>query len=93
MMKTPEPNGVGVRMAEEFAVSVLDVEQVVDRVRPAMRADGGDIEVVSVEGPDLYVRLLGRCVGCPSAAQTLRLALETRLRRDIPGFGRIIEVH
>ena len=78
---------------QEVAIDRLDAELVVDRVRPAIRADGGDIEVVGVEGPDLYVKLLGRCVGCPSAARTLRDGLETRLRRELPGFGRIIEVN
>jgi Fe-S cluster biogenesis protein NfuA len=71
----------------------FDAEVVINRVRPAIRADGGDIEVVGVEGADLLVRLLGRCVGCPSAERTLRDGLELRLRRDVPGFGRIIEVH
>jgi len=70
----------------------LGAEKVVNRVRPAIRADGGDIEVVSVDGADLHVRLSGRCVGCPSAERTLRDGLESRLRREVPGFGRIVEV-
>ncbi len=78
---------------QEIAIDRLSVEGVVDRVRPAIRADGGDIEVISVEGADLYIRLMGRCVGCPSAARTLRQGLEMRLRREVPGFGRIVEVH
>ena len=77
----------------ELAIERADAIGVVDRIRPAIQADGGDIEVVSVDGADVYVRLAGRCVGCPSAERTLRDGIEMRLRRDIPGFGRLIEVH
>lgn len=77
----------------ETAIERLRVEAVVDRVRPAIQADGGDIEVVAIDGPDLFIRLRGRCVGCPSAPRTLREGLETRLRREIPGFGKLVEVH
>lgn len=77
----------------ELAIERSNAEEVVGRVRPAIQADGGDIEVVGVDGADVYVRLTGRCVGCPSAERTLRDGLERRLRRDIPGFGRVIEVH
>ena len=78
---------------QEVAIDRLSAEAVVDRLRPAIQADGGDIEVVGVEGSDLYVRLFGRCVGCPSAARTLTDGLENRLRREVAGFGRVIEVN
>jgi NifU-like protein len=78
---------------QQIAIDQLEAEVVVNRVRPAIRADGGDIEVVGVDGADLLVRLAGRCVGCPSAERTLRDGLELRLRREVPGFGRVIEVH
>ena len=78
---------------QEVAIDRLSAEAVIDRVRPAIQADGGDIEVVGVEGADLYVRLFGRCVGCPSAARTLAIGLESRLRREVAGFGRVIEVN
>jgi Fe-S cluster biogenesis protein NfuA len=77
----------------ELAIERANAEKVVERIRPAIQADGGDIEVVGVEGADVYVRLTGRCVGCPSAERTLRDGLELRLKRDVPGFGRVIEVH
>jgi len=78
---------------QDVGIDKVSAEQVVDRVRPAIRADGGDIEVVGVEGADLLIKLLGRCVGCPSAARTLRDGLEVRLRREVPNFGRIVQVH
>ena len=48
-------------------VSRERVEAVLDRIRPLMQADGGDIELVNVSGNDAQVRLTGMCSGCPSA--------------------------
>ncbi len=62
------------------------VEAVLDRVRPFMRADGGDIELVEVSGNSADVKLTGMCAGCPSAHMTLYLGVETALREEIPEF-------
>jgi Fe-S cluster biogenesis protein NfuA len=62
------------------------VEAVLGRIRPFMQADGGDIEVVNVEGNCADVRLTGMCAGCPSAHMTLYLGVETALRDEIPEF-------
>ena len=65
------------------------VESVLQRVRPFLRADGGDIELVAVDGNTASVRLTGKCAGCPSAHMTLFLGIETVLRRDIPEFEQL----
>jgi Fe-S cluster biogenesis protein NfuA len=62
------------------------IETVLDRVRPFMQADGGDIELVDVNGNSADVRLTGMCGGCPSAHMTLHLGVETALREEIPEF-------
>ena len=62
------------------------VEAILDRVRPFLQADGGDIEVVDVNGNSADVRLTGMCAGCPSAQMTLHLGVEMALREDIPEF-------
>jgi Fe-S cluster biogenesis protein NfuA len=62
------------------------VEAVLERVRPFIQADGGDIELVDVEGNSADVRLTGMCAGCPSAHMTLYLGVETALRDEIPEF-------
>lgn len=62
------------------------IEAVLDRVRPFMRADGGDIELVDVNGNSADVTLTGMCAGCPSAHMTLYLGVETALRDEIPEF-------
>ena len=70
-------------------VSKERVEAVLDRIRPLMQADGGDIELVNVSGNDAQVRLTGMCSGCPSAHMTLYLGVETALREEIKEFEQL----
>ena len=65
------------------------VESVLDRIRPAMRADGGDIELVGVSGNSARVRLTGMCARCPSAYMTLHVGVERALRREIADFDEL----
>ena len=62
------------------------IQTVLDRVRPFLNADGGDVELVSVDGNSAAVRLSGACAGCPSAHMTLHVGIETALREEIPEF-------
>ena len=62
------------------------IEAVLERVRPFLRADGGDIELVEVTGNSADVKMTGMCAGCPSAHMTLYLGVETALREEIPEF-------
>lgn len=62
------------------------VETVLDRVRPFLQADGGDIELVAVNGNSADIRLTGMCAGCPSAHMTLHVGVETAIREEIPEF-------
>jgi Fe-S cluster biogenesis protein NfuA len=65
------------------------IEAVLQRVRPFLQADGGDLELVEVDGNSAKVRLTGMCAGCPSAHMTLFLGVETTLRREIPEFEKL----
>jgi Fe-S cluster biogenesis protein NfuA len=62
------------------------VQAVLDRVRPFLQADGGDIELVGVEGHCVAIRLTGVCAGCPTAHMTLHDGIEAVLRTEIPEF-------
>ena len=62
------------------------VESVIGRVRPFLQADGGDIELVGVNGNSADVRLTGMCAGCPSALMTLHVGVELALREEIAEF-------
>jgi Fe-S cluster biogenesis protein NfuA len=63
------------------------VELVLARLRPFLQADGGDIELLELEGNSVLVRLTGVCAGCPSAHMTLHLGVEAALREAMPEFG------
>ena len=67
-------------------VSKDRVQGVLDRVRPFLQADGGDIELLNVSGNSADVRLTGMCAGCPSAHMTLYVGVESAIREEIPEF-------
>jgi Fe-S cluster biogenesis protein NfuA len=62
------------------------IQSVLDRVRPFLQADGGDIELVAVNGNSADVRLTGFCASCPSAHMTLHVGVETAIRDEVPEF-------
>ena len=62
------------------------VQSVLDRIRPLIQSDGGDIELVDVTDNKAKVRLTGNCVGCPSAQMTLFMGVEMALKEEIPEF-------
>lgn len=66
------------------------VERVLALIRPAVREDGGDIELVSVSADGLVqIRFQGACVGCPSAPMTLHHGIERALRAELDGVTRV----
>jgi len=67
-------------------ISKERVENVLNRVRPFLQADGGDIELMTVTGNSAEVRLTGMCAGCPSAHMTLHVGVEAAIREEIPEF-------
>ena len=67
-------------------VSRERIESVLNRVRPFLQADGGDIELMTVSGNSAEVRLTGMCAGCPSAHMTLHVGVESAIREEIPEF-------
>lgn len=61
------------------------VQEVLNKIRPYIQRDGGDVELVKVEDGIVYVRMLGACVGCASQDVTLRDGIEQILVEDVPG--------
>ncbi|MDF1879464.1 NifU family protein [Sulfurimonas sp. SAG-AH-194-C20] len=59
------------------------VKVVIDKVRPSLALDGGDIDFVTVKNGAVYVQLKGACVGCGSSGNTLKYGVERQLRMDI----------
>ena len=60
------------------------VEKVINRIRPAVQMDGGDIELIGVENGWVKLRLVGSCSGCPSSMMTLKMGIERAIRAEVP---------
>ena len=56
---------------------------VIDKLRPSLALDGGDIEFLTVKNGTVYVQLKGACIGCSSSGNTLKYGIERQLRMDI----------
>jgi Fe-S cluster biogenesis protein NfuA len=66
------------------------VERVISLIRPAVQADGGDIELVGVSPSGVVqIRLHGACVGCPSSTITLQMGIERNLKEHVPEVQRV----
>ena len=77
-------------MTEVLALTNENVETVLNELRPFLVADGGNVELVEIEGPIVNLRVLGACSSCPSSTMTLKMGIERKLREKIP---EITEVH
>ena len=69
-----------------------EVEKALNKIRPALQADGGDVELVDVDGGVVKVRLTGACGGCPMATITLKNGIEALLKEEIPSVERVESV-
>lgn len=65
------------------------VEEVLDQIRPALQADGGDVELVDVVDGVVQVRLVGACGGCPMSQITLAQGIERAIKERIPEIVRV----
>jgi Fe-S cluster biogenesis protein NfuA len=61
-----------------------DVEAALEKIRPALQADGGDVELVDVTDGVVKVRLTGACGTCPMATMTLKSGVERILKEEVP---------
>ncbi len=69
------------------------VEQVIERIRPAVQSDGGDLELVNVTDEGVVqVRLHGACIGCPSSTMTLHMGIERNVREKVPEVTAVEQV-
>ena len=68
------------------------VEAALAQARPALQADGGDVELVDVNDGVVRLKLKGACAGCPMATMTLRHGIERILKEQIPEIKEVIAV-
>ena len=68
------------------------VEAALDKIRPALRADGGDIELVDVKDGVVTVRLTGACGCCPMSTMTLKMGVERVIKEEVPEVKELVAV-
>lgn len=69
------------------------VQEVLELVRPALQADGGDVELVDVsEDGIVSVRLTGACGSCPMSTMTLKMGIERTLKEKLPNVKEVVQV-
>jgi Fe-S cluster biogenesis protein NfuA len=68
------------------------IESALAQIRPMLQADGGDVELVAVEGGVVKLRLKGACAGCPVSEMTLKQGIERVLKEQIPEVKEVVAV-
>jgi len=68
------------------------VEAALNRIRPALQADGGDVALVDVKDGVVSVKLTGACSGCPMASMTLKSGVERIIRAEVPEVTEVVAV-
>ncbi len=68
------------------------VEAALKKIRPALQADGGDVELVDVSDGVVTLRLRGACAGCPMATMTLQHGIERVLKEQVPEIKEVVAI-
>ena len=68
------------------------VEATLEKIRPALRADGGDVELVDVKDGTVIVRLTGACGSCPMSTMTLRMGVERVIKEEVPEIKELVAI-
>jgi Fe-S cluster biogenesis protein NfuA len=80
-------------MSEQVQENVMEqVEEILDKLRPFLQRDGGDVELVDVEDNVVKVRLMGACGSCPSSTVTLKAGIERAIMEEIPSIEEVVQV-
>jgi Fe-S cluster biogenesis protein NfuA len=69
------------------------VQKAIDKIRPNLQADGGDVELVDVTDEGIVnVRLTGACRGCPMSQMTLKMGIQKFLKQEVPGVKEVVSI-
>ncbi len=68
------------------------VEEVLNKIRPLLMRDGGNVELVEVTDGTVKVRLTGACFGCPMSTMTLKMGIEKILKEEVPEVKEVVAV-
>jgi Fe-S cluster biogenesis protein NfuA len=81
------------QMREDFDMLKDQIEDALNKVRPSLQADGGDVEFVDVDEEGVVrVRLTGACGGCPMSQMTLKMGIEKILKQNVPQINSVVAV-
>ena len=70
-----------------------EVQKALDMIRPALQADGGDVELVEITDDGIVkVKLMGACGHCPMSTMTLKMGIERTLKEKVPGVKEVVSV-
>lgn len=69
-----------------------NVELVLNKIRPSLQADGGDVELIDVNNGTVKVKLTGACGHCAFSTMTLKMGIERILKKEVPGVKEVIAV-
>ncbi|MFC5405610.1 MULTISPECIES: NifU family protein [Cohnella] len=69
-----------------------EVIDVLDKLRPFLQRDGGDVELVDIEDGVVKLRLMGACGSCPSSTITLKAGIERALLEEVEGIQEVVQV-
>ncbi|MEO3946862.1 NifU family protein [Gorillibacterium sp. CAU 1737] len=79
-------------MSESTQTKYDEVQEVLDKLRPFLQRDGGDVELVDVEDGIVKLRLQGACGSCPSSTITLKAGIERALVEEVEGIEEVVQV-
>ena len=68
------------------------IEKVLDKIRPSLMADGGNVEFVDYDEGVVKVKLTGACGGCPMSQMTLKMGIERIMKQEIPEVQEVVAV-
>ena len=68
------------------------IEAALATIRPALQADGGDVELLEVDNGTVKVKLTGHCAGCPMASMTLKMGVERVVKEQVPEVTEVIAI-
>lgn len=85
-MSLTEPPNADARSLEER------VNAAIDKVRPGIAADGGEVWLIKVADGIAYVQMLGACGGCPASTMTLKGAIETIVVAEVPEISSVVQI-
>jgi len=69
-----------------------NVETVLNKIRPSLQADGGDVELIDVKNGTVKVKLTGACGHCPMSTLTLKMGIERILKKEVPEVKEVVAV-